>query len=203
MMAVKGAVIDILQAAREDHDSVVEPPRDLVRIPSRGGIDPYGPVLECMAAWLGEHGLACRRQAGAGGATVALTCEVHGGSAAPGMSWMPAWTPLRSATRRHGPTPASGHIAGGWLHGRGSSDSEAGAAIFAHIAARLQDGAGGFGGSVVMLFDVDEHTGGFGGAKAYFEDAGAARETDSLFATWPRSSCSEEDEPQLIRKSGS
>jgi succinyl-diaminopimelate desuccinylase len=76
--------------------------------------------------------------------------------------------------------PASGHIAGGWLHGRGSSDSEAGAAIFAHIAARLQDGAGGFGGSVVMLFDVDEHTGGFGGAKAYFEDAGAARGVDSM-----------------------
>ena len=94
-MAVKGAVIDILQAAREDHDSVVEPPRDLVRIPSRGGIDAYGP-------------------------------------------------------------------------------------IFAHIAARLQDGAGGFGGSVVMLFDVDEHTGGFGGAKAYFEDAGAARGVDSM-----------------------
>jgi succinyl-diaminopimelate desuccinylase len=180
MMAVKGAVIDILQAAREDHDSVVEPPRDLVRIPSRGGIDAYGPVLECMAAWLGEHGLACRRLAGAGGATVALTCEVHGGSPALGMPWMPAWTPLRSATRRHGPTPASGHIAGGWLHGRGSSDSEAGAAIFAHIAARLQDGAGGFGGSVVMLFDVDEHTGGFGGAKAYFEDAGAARGVDSM-----------------------
>ena len=46
MMAVKGAVIDMLQAAREDHDSVVELPRDLVRIPSRGRIDPYGPVLE-------------------------------------------------------------------------------------------------------------------------------------------------------------
>jgi succinyl-diaminopimelate desuccinylase len=46
MMAVKGAVIDMLQAAREDHDSVVELPRDLVRIPSRGRIGPYGPVLE-------------------------------------------------------------------------------------------------------------------------------------------------------------
>jgi succinyl-diaminopimelate desuccinylase len=66
--------------------------------------------------------------------------------------------------------PASlGVIAGGWLHGRGSADSKAGAAIFAHVAARLRDTAGGFGGSVVVLFDVDEHTGGFGGAKAYFE----------------------------------
>ena len=61
--------------------------------------------------------------------------------------------------------PTSGEIADGWLHGRGSSDSKAGAAIFAHVAARLRDTPGGFAGSVVLLFDVDEHTGGFGGAK--------------------------------------
>src|SRR5215471_10381749 len=41
---VKGAVIDTLQAARADHDAVVKLIRDLVRIPSRGGIDPYQPV---------------------------------------------------------------------------------------------------------------------------------------------------------------
>jgi acetylornithine deacetylase/succinyl-diaminopimelate desuccinylase-like protein len=68
--------------------------------------------------------------------------------------------------------PASGQITGGWLHGRGSSDSKAGAAIFAHLAARLAGAADGWAGSVVLLFDVDEHTGGFGGAKAYFEHAG-------------------------------
>jgi acetylornithine deacetylase/succinyl-diaminopimelate desuccinylase-like protein len=45
-------------------------------------------------------------------------------------------------------------------------------AIFAHVAARLRDTADSFGGSVVLLFDVDEHTGSSGGAKAYFEHAG-------------------------------
>ena len=50
--------------------------RDLVRIPSRGGVDPYDQVLDYMSAWLGEHGLACRRLTGPGGTTVALTCEV-------------------------------------------------------------------------------------------------------------------------------
>lgn len=69
---------DPLRAAREDYGSVVELTRRLVRVPSRGGIDPYGPVLECMSAWLGEHGLACRRVAGPGGVTVALACEVPG-----------------------------------------------------------------------------------------------------------------------------
>jgi succinyl-diaminopimelate desuccinylase len=164
-----------LRAAREDYDAVVELTRTLVRVPSRGGIDPYGPVLGCMSAWLGEHGLACRRVAGPGGATVALTCEVPGGRPGPRfvldacLDTAPfgdeaAWTY----------SPTSGQITGGWLHGRGSADSKAGAAIFAHIAARLRDTAGGLDGSVVLLFDVDEHTGGFGGAKAYFEHAGPA-----------------------------
>jgi succinyl-diaminopimelate desuccinylase len=61
---------------------VLELARDLVRIPSRGGINPYDPVLDCMASWLDEHGLGCRRLTGPVGATVALACEVTG--AAPG-----------------------------------------------------------------------------------------------------------------------
>ena len=55
-----------LRAAREDHDAVVKLIQDLVRIPSRGGIDPYDPVLDCMASWLAGHGLPCRRLAGTG-----------------------------------------------------------------------------------------------------------------------------------------
>src|SRR6266567_2927910 len=166
-------MIDPLRAAREDHDSVVELTRRLVRIPSRGGLDPYEPVLACMSAWLGQRGLDCRQLAGPGGETVALTCEVPGARPGPRvvldacLDTAPfgdeaAWTY----------PPASGQITGGWLHGRGSSDSKAGAVIFAHLAARLADAAGGWAGSVVLLFDVDEHTGGFGGAKAYFEHAG-------------------------------
>jgi len=166
-------MIDPLRAAREDHDSVVELTRRLVRIPSRGGLDPYEPVLACMSAWLGQRGLDCRQLAGPGGETVALTCEVPGARPGPRvvldacLDTAPfgdeaAWTY----------PPASGQITGGWLHGRGSSDSKAGAVIFAHLAARPADAAGGWAGSVVLLFDVDEHTGGFGGAKAYFEHAG-------------------------------
>ena len=160
--------------------------RELVRIPSRGGIDSYGPVLETMAAWLAGHGLACRKLTGPDGAVVALTCEVSG--VRPGPRYVldacldtapfgdeAAWTY----------PPLSGEISGGWLHGRGSSDSKAGAAIFAHVAARLRDMGGGFGGSVVLLFDVDEHTGGFGGAKAYFEGSGAPDRVDGVMIGYP------------------
>ena len=186
MTGAKGAVIDTLRAAHEDFADVVKLTRELVRVPSRGGIDSYDPVLETMAAWLAEHGLACRRLAGPDATTVALTCEVPG--CRPGPRYVldacldtapfgdeAAWTY----------PPLSGEITDEWLHGRGASDSKAGAAIFAHVAAHLRDMAGDFGGSVVLLFDVDEHTGGFGGAKAYFEGSDAPGRVDGVMIGYP------------------
>lgn len=72
-----------IEAARDDHDSVLELARDLVRIPSRAGADPYGPVLDCMSRWLAGHGLTPRRLAGPDGQVVALVCEVPGGRPGP------------------------------------------------------------------------------------------------------------------------
>ncbi|HUY45500.1 MAG TPA: M20/M25/M40 family metallo-hydrolase [Streptosporangiaceae bacterium] len=186
MTGTEGAVINTLQAAREDHDAVVKLTREMVRIPSRGGIDSYDPVLECMAAWLGGHGLACRQLAEPEGTTVALTCEVDGGKPGPRyvLDACLDTAPFGDETAWAHP-PVSGEITAGWLHGRGSSDSKAGAAIFAHVAARLQDSKGGFSGSVVLLFDVDEHTGGFGGARAYFEGTGAAGRVDGVMIGYP------------------
>ncbi|HUK71140.1 MAG TPA: hypothetical protein VLW50_20640 [Streptosporangiaceae bacterium] len=83
MTGARGAIIDTLQAAGEDSADVVKLTRELVRVPSRGGIDSYDPVLETMAAWLAEHNLACRRLTGPDGAVVALTCEVSGGRPGP------------------------------------------------------------------------------------------------------------------------
>jgi succinyl-diaminopimelate desuccinylase len=155
-------------AAQEDHATVVRLTRDLVRIPSRAGIDSYSPLLDHMTQWLGERGLSCQQLIGSSGDVVALSCEVAG---KPGPHYVlnacldtapfgdeSAWTL----------SPTSGEIIDGWLHGRGAADSKAGAAIFAHIATRLQQVAGEMHGNVTLLFDVDEHTGSFGGAKAYF-----------------------------------
>ena len=124
-----------LQAAREDHDAVVKLVQDLVRIPSRGGIDPYGPVLDCMASWLARHGLTCRRLAGAEGTTVALTSEVTGNGPGPRyvLDACLDTAPFGDENAWTYPS-ASGQITGGWLHGRGSADSKAGAAILARIS---------------------------------------------------------------------
>ena len=172
-------------AAREDHAAVLELARDLVRIPSRGGIDAYGPVLDCMASWLDARGLGYRRLTGPGGAIVALACEVAG--AGPGPRYVldacldTAPFGDEAAWKQ---SPTSAVIADGWLHGRGSSDSKIGAAIFAHILARLKSAADGWAGSVVLLLDVDEHTGVFGGAKAFFGDLGASR-VDGVMIGYP------------------
>lgn len=175
-----------LHAAHEDHDSVVKLTRDLVRIPSRAGTDPYGPVLECMAAWLSGHGLRPRLLPAPGGAIAAMVCEIS--SDQPGPRYVldacldtapfgdeAAWTYA----------PTSGEIDGGWLHGRGASDSKAGAAIFAHVAARLLQVSNQLAGNLVLLFDVDEHTGHFGGAKAYFEGSDAPGRVDGVMIGYP------------------
>jgi succinyl-diaminopimelate desuccinylase len=184
MTQATGRMADVLHAARVDHESVVDLARTLVRIPSRAGADPYGPVLEMMSAWLSEQGLEPRRLADPGGKTVALVCEVIGQRPGPRyvldacLDTAPfgdeaAWT--------H--PPLSGQIDQGWLHGRGSSDSKTGASIFAHVAARLARAE--LAGNLTLLFDVDEHTGGFGGARAYFEGPGTPDSIDGVMIGYP------------------
>ncbi|WP_284741688.1 M20 family metallopeptidase [Amycolatopsis sp. RTGN1] len=177
---------DVLAAAAEDHESVVTLTRELVAIPSRGGIDPYEPVLNQLSTWLEQRNLSATVLKDKTGATVGLTCEIRG--AHPGPRWVldacldtapfgdeAAWT--------HPPTSAA--IADGWLNGRGSADSKSGAAIFCHIGARLTTMTDKLHGSLVLLFDVDEHTGAFGGAKRYFEGPGAPDDVAGVMIGYP------------------
>jgi succinyl-diaminopimelate desuccinylase len=57
------------------------------------------------------------------------------------------------------------------MHGRGSSDSKIAVAIFCHRAIRLSAERRRLRGTLSLLFDLDEHTGEFAGAKAFFEQA--------------------------------
>jgi succinyl-diaminopimelate desuccinylase len=185
MTRTEEQVAELEAAARDDQASVLELARDLVQIPSRGGIDPYDPVLDCMAAWLGARGLDCRRLTGPGGATVALACEVTGAGSGPRyvLDACLDTAPFGDESAWRQP-PTSAVIADGWLHGRGSSDSKAGAAIFAHVLTRLKSASSRWAGSVVLLLDVDEHTGAFGGARAFFEDPAAPR-VDGVMIGYP------------------
>jgi succinyl-diaminopimelate desuccinylase len=175
-----------LRAARADHGSVAKLTRELVQIPSRAGADPYGPILECMSSWLAWHGMVPRVLSAPGGETVAMVCEITGGQPGPRyvLDACLDTAPFGEEAAWVYP-PTSGKVADGWLHGRGSSDSKAGAAIFAHVASRLLLVGQHLAGSLALLFDVDEHIGRFGGARAYFEGPGAPGSVDGVMIGYP------------------
>lgn len=146
--------------------TLIDMTRDLVRVPSRAGIDPYGPVVAVLAGWLDTLGLPHRTLDGAGGQPIAVVSEVGAGA---GPSYVLDATfdtaPFGDPAAWRTP-PTAGAVEDGWLRGRGAADSKAGAAIFAHVAAAL---AGSIAGRLVVLFDGDEHAGTFAGARAYFD----------------------------------
>ncbi|MDT0267640.1 M20/M25/M40 family metallo-hydrolase [Streptomyces sp. DSM 44915] len=176
----------VLACAKKDHDSVLELTQTLVRVPSRGGIDPYEPVIHALVAWMDTHGLTADVLHDTTGAAVAVTADIRG--AHPGPRYVlnacldtapfgdeAAWT--------HPPT--SGLIEDGWLWGRGSSDSKVAVAVFCHLAARFASLADRLRGTLTLLFDLDEHTGGFGGAKRYFEGPDAPDDVAGVLIGYP------------------
>lgn len=143
---------------------------DLVRAPSRAGVDPYGPVVDVLTGWMRGTGLAPRVLMD-GGQPVAVTATVTGERPGrhlaldacldtAGLGDEAAWSV----------DPFGGEIRDGWLYGRGAADSKAAVAVFSRIAATLDPGE--LAGSLTVLFDLDEHTGGFAGVRRFLEDAG-------------------------------
>lgn len=162
----------LLDVARADYASVLDLTRALVRIPTRGGIDPYQPAIGLLTDWFTARGLDVELLSDEKGEPVGMVTTVRG--ARPGPTWVMdacldtagfgderAWT--------HPPTAAV--LDGDWLYGRGSADSKVAVAILSHLAVRLHASADQLAGSVAFLYDLDEHTGHFGGAKTYFADS--------------------------------
>lgn len=157
------------EAAAADFPSVVQLLTELVRTPSRGGVDDYAPVIGIVESWQKEAGLAPRILSKPSG-PVAVMCDIQGEGPGPhyvldacldtaGLGDESAWA--------YGPFSAA--TDDGWLYGRGSSDSKAAVAIFCHLAARLACAPHTFSGRLTILFDLDEHTGGFAGIRSYLD----------------------------------
>ncbi|WP_341846330.1 M20/M25/M40 family metallo-hydrolase [Streptomyces regalis] len=153
------------------HADVIDLAQRLIRCPSRAGIDDYGPVLGVLEDWLAGRALPYRRLYDDEGGAVGLLIEVAGGR--PGRWWA---LDACVDTAPYGDeaawsfAPDSGEVVDGWLRGRGAADSKLAAAMFCGVAAELHGRADALHGGLAVLLDVDEHTGGFGGARAYLAD---------------------------------
>ncbi|MEU3852887.1 M20/M25/M40 family metallo-hydrolase [Streptomyces sp. NPDC029554] len=156
--------------------AVVDLAGELIRRPSRAGLDDHGPVLDVLEEWLAGRGLPHRRLRDGTGRAVALLVEIAGGRPGP---W---WTldacvdtaPYGDESAWSFP-PDAGDVVDGRLRGRGAADSKLAASLFCHLAAELHGRAGELRGGLAVLLDADEHTGGFGGARAYLADPRAVR----------------------------
>lgn len=149
---------------------------ELVRTPSRGGVDDYGPVLAVLERWLTRRELPHRRLREADGSTVGLLVEIRGGRPGP---WWTLDACVDTAPfgdeRAWSFPPTAADVVDGWLRGRGAADSKTAAAMFCRLAAELAPRAQEMSGGLAVLLDVDEHTGRFGGARAYLADPRAPR----------------------------
>jgi succinyl-diaminopimelate desuccinylase len=177
----------VRKVAEADYDSVISLIRDLVRIPTRGGVDPYEGIIDHVSRWLEDHGLPSRQLCDKStGRTVAVVCDITGKYPGPRyvLDACLDTAPFGDPTAwRHSPT--SGVIEGGWLYGRGSADSKAAIAIFMHIASHLREQVDQMHGSLTLLFDADEHTGHFGGAKQYFSEDDTTRGVRGVMIGYP------------------
>lgn len=168
--AAIGLSDDAAAAATADFPSVVDLLRDLVRTPSRGGVDDYQPIVDAVASWLSNAGLAPRVLDGPTG-PLAIACDVTGAGAGPRYVLDACLdTAAFGDEAAWSASPTSAEIADGWLYGRGSCDSKVAVAIFCHLMTRLAATPESFHGTVTALFDLDEHTGGFGGIRRYLDE---------------------------------
>src|SRR5215469_1857224 len=134
-------------------DSIVALASELVRRPSRGGIDSPEPVLKEAGRWLAANGLQPRYLTTAAGEAVGLYVRHLGPEPGPILCLDSCidTAPFGDETR-WSRAPASGHVERGRLWGRGSADSKTGVALLAHVLSDLvRDGAVRRGG-VDILF---------------------------------------------------
>lgn len=157
---------------------------NLVKIPSRGGIDPTGPVLNFISQWFTERAIPVQRLNGNSGKDVGIYIHLKASMPGPALCLNAcidtapfgdedAWTL----------SPTSGAIQNGRLYGRGAADSKIGVAIFSHLASQLVSQGGLPRGDLFIVFDADEHTGKFFGIKTFLEVI--PRQPDAVLIGYP------------------
>lgn len=177
---------DMSMVAAASIQSIVNLLTELVRIPSRAGIDSYEPILDAVGAWLSGRELPCDDVVDDRGERVGVWGRIDGPR--PGRRYLLNATvdtaPFGNESRWSHP-PLSAARADGWLYGRGSADSKAGVAIFCHVLEQLRRAADPWCGSIAYVFDAAEHTGEFTGIRRFMESHGVGMGLDGALIGYP------------------
>jgi succinyl-diaminopimelate desuccinylase len=165
-------------------ESIVKLAAELVRIPSRAGIDRVGPVLVYLTNWLAERHLGFYPLCGPTGADVGFYLHLKADRPGPMLCLNACLdtAPFGDQDRWRHP-PASGVIEDGRLYGRGAADSKIAVSIFSHLAIAFDNGERLPGGELAIVFDADEHTGAFQGIKSFLQIA--PRRPDAFLIGYP------------------
>ena len=150
--------------------SITDLLRALVRIPSRADEDDLDQVCLHLEDWFRDRRVPVRVLTAKSGQRLGIYVEAAGKTTAG------PWTVLNGTLDTAGfgdPSawtfdPTRAEIDDGWIHGRGSADSKAAVSVFSHLIIELL-AQPDFAGRVGVLFDCDEHSGRFGGARAFFD----------------------------------
>ena len=155
----------VVSSGTLDVESVGELATTLIAVPSQGGIDPPGPIIEVLARWLTGHGLRATALESDAGERVGLFLDI--GPGGPPHYCLNACLDTAPFGDRDAWSfsPTAAEVRSGWLVGRGAADCKTAIAIFAHLGVEVAATVGR--GTLTLLFDADEHTGRFGGIHAY------------------------------------
>lgn len=148
-------------------DSIVDLARALIAVPSQGGIDAPDAIVDTLGHWLAEHRLEPSLLRGARGGPVGLYLDVGTGSRPRYRLNAPLDTAPFGDLSAWSFPPTAGDVRGGWLGGRGAADCKTAIVIFAHLGVEVASWTPDLAGTLTLLFDADEHTGRFGGVRAY------------------------------------
>jgi len=141
---------------------------ELVKIRSQGGIDDPKAICKAILKQLEAAGLPGTLLTDEKGRPVGVTSEIVGGR--PGPSYALDAVVDTAPVGDLGSwkkDPFAAEISDGRMHGRGTADSKAAAAIFIELGRELQAKQASLSGKAILFFDAAEHTGEFQGVKAF------------------------------------
>ena len=143
--------------------------KDMVAIPTQGGIDDTAPMIDYLTNWFSANGMRGEVLKDEEGKDCAFIFSIGDDGPLYCLNACGDTADIGNPSEwSHDPFHPEEED--GWLYGRGSCDSRAGVAVFSHIIRDLYHGKALRTGRLAVMFDVDEHTGKFGGVKAFVRE---------------------------------